>query len=130
CRGVISRWRPPDGSAGPALAAWLTSSSGPLAPSALGMPKPRHRIVVNAQQVRWPSAVRPDLGGHAEYLLRSFVPSGDTYAPEPLENTPDTARLAREPKLKAELLAWLSDAGNLKAVDVGTPFLPERFLAT
>jgi hypothetical protein len=89
----------------------------------------RHRVVVNLQQVRWPSAVRPDLGGHAEYLMRSFrrAPDG-RYAPEPLENTPDVARLGREPKLKAELLAWLSEEENLKAVDVGTPFLPERFL--
>jgi hypothetical protein len=130
CGDAARRWVPPRTEQGEALAHWLVGAGGPLAPSALGSPKTtRHRIVVNAQQVRWPSAVRPDLGGHAEYLLRSFRATVDgRYAPEPLENTPDVARLTREPKLKAELLAWLSEEENLKAVDVGAPFLPERFL--
>jgi hypothetical protein len=130
CRDAARRWVPTQAVQGAALATWLVGSGGPLAAPALGNAKTvRHRVVVNAQQVRWPSAVRPDLGGHAEYLLRSFRAAPDgRYVPEPLENTPDIARLNRDPGLKAELLAWLSEEENLKAVDVGTPFLPARFL--
>jgi hypothetical protein len=133
CVTAARRWVPPKPLSGSELAVWLGSAGAPLDPATLGdATSARHRIVVNLQQVRWPSAVRPDLGGHAEYGLRSFRPTAQRghYEPEPLENTPDAERLARDSKLKSELLAWLSEGENLKAVDVGTPFLPARFLAT
>jgi hypothetical protein len=85
------------------------------------------RVVVNLQLVRWPSTVRPDLGGHAEYLLRSFRPNAEgALAPDPLENTIDPATF-RDVERRAALAAWLDD--HASAVDAGTALLPERFLA-
>jgi hypothetical protein len=87
-------------------------------------------VEVNLQSVRWPSTVHPSLGGHAEYLMRVFRPSGDGLAVAPLENTPDVVRLRKQPKLKADLLAWLRDPMHRDAIDTGTHVLPDRFLAT
>lgn len=88
-------------------------------------------VEVNAQTVRWPSSVRGDLGGHAEYSLRVFQPGPDgQLRAGPLENTPDVQRLSKNPKLRADLLAWLQDPAQLRAIDRGVAVLPERFLAT
>jgi hypothetical protein len=131
CSAIARRWMPPKDLRGAELAAWLTSASAPLdAGAAWARPATSHRIVVNLQRVRWPSAVRPDLGGHAEYLLRSFQPdrSHGTYIPAPLENTP-RVDLTSNPGLRAELLSWLREPKNLAAIDSGTFALPEKFLA-
>jgi hypothetical protein len=131
CSAVARRWVPPKDLRGAELAAWLTSASAPLDSSAAwARPATSHRIVVNMQRVRWPSAVRPDLGGHAEYLLRSFQPDRlhASYVPAPLENTP-RADLVSNPGLRAELLSWLQEPRNLAAIDTGTFTLPEKFLA-
>jgi hypothetical protein len=108
---------------------WLTGPDGPLEPTKSAFAEAR--VVVNVQQLRWPAAVRPDLAGHAEYLLRSFRldTSGKTYVPEPLENTPDLARFASDAALKKSFVAWLGEPENLARVDRGTPLIPERFLA-
>lgn len=121
CAEAARRWRPPADLAGANLGAWLRSAGGPL-----GVTGPIDLVQVNLQSVRWPSAVRPDLGAHAEYLLLSFRPENGALRPAPLENSPDVARLARDPKLRADLVAWLR--ANLDAVDDGTFLLPERFL--
>lgn len=87
-------------------------------------------IEVNLQIVRWPSTVRPDFGGYAEYLLRAFKVQNNALVALPLENTPDVEKVLRTPELKAELLAWLKTPENLKRVDRGVAVLPEKFLAT
>ena len=88
--------------------------------------RPRLKSVeVNVQSARWPSTVRPDLGGHADYILRVFHPTAaspgvGTLAPAPLENTPDAARIARDPALATALGAWLRKPGVLADIDRGT----------
>lgn len=86
-------------------------------------------IELNLQAVRWPSTIRPDFGGYAEYILRVFSPRGDSLAPAPLENTPDVAQLRKNKPLRLELLKWLKQPENLKSLDNGTLVVPEKFLA-
>lgn len=111
-------------------AAWLTGDRGPLAPSRVRA-LPLKSVELNFQSVRWPSTVRPRLGGHAEYGMRVFQPRSDApyLEPAPLENTIDSARLARDRRLREELRAWLSRPESLTALDAGTLVVPERFLA-
>ena len=130
CRAIASHVRAPLGLHGAALAEWAMHD-GPLAD--LSTLRARFRSVeVNAQIVRWPSTLRPDLGGHAEYLLRVFrTREGQPgLAPSTLENTPDVARLKKDDKLRAELLAFVRDEQNLARIDAGIVLLPEKFLAT
>jgi hypothetical protein len=85
-------------------------------------------VVVNLQLVRWPATIRPDLGGHAEYLLRSFRPDTDgALRPEPLENTIDAGALGSA-AVRSSLLQFLKT--NAASVDAGTPLLPDAWLAT
>jgi hypothetical protein len=87
-------------------------------------------VELNLQSVRWPSTVKPDLGGHAEYLLLVLHRSKDgTFAPAPMENQPDVARMKREPALRAGLLAWLREPTHLAAIDAGTAVVPPEFQA-
>ncbi|HEY6081367.1 MAG TPA: hypothetical protein VIW29_21275, partial [Polyangiaceae bacterium] len=72
CRDAAARWLEPVATDPAARAAWLRSSAGPLAPSRTRLDTASGRLVLYLQLVRWPATVRPDLGGHAEYLLRSF----------------------------------------------------------
>ena len=96
CTRAIARWaRDPSG---------LVGEGGPLASARLepGLVK---SVEVDVQTVRWPSTTRPDLGGHAEYLLRVFRRDANgELAPAPLENQPDVVRLARDRALRARLL--------------------------
>lgn len=121
CADVVQRWRAPAEIHGAELAAWLRTS-GPFS-----RPGSLKSVEVNFQSVRWPSAVHPSMAGHAEYLLRVFVPEGEQLVPGPLENQPDWMRIRRSPKLKAELSQWIRD--NLTAIDAGTATLPEHLLA-
>jgi hypothetical protein len=132
CDGALRRWQPPRALAGDELVAFLTAPGGPLSPDVLRAARSGpQRLVVNVQRVRWPSAVRPDLGGHAEYLMLAFRPGPDgTLERAPLENTPDVERIQRDPALKKRLLAWLEDPGTLARIDAGTALLPEPLLAT
>jgi hypothetical protein len=106
------------------------ASSRSLEAGALAGTKPK-AVEVNLQTVRWPSTVRPDMGGHAEYVLRVFQRSltkdGERLVPGVLENTPDAARVARDPALKRELTQWVRD--NLARIDQGTAIVPDKFLA-
>jgi hypothetical protein len=86
-------------------------------------------VEVNLQAVRWPSTVRPDMGGYAEYFLRVFHREGERYVPAVLENTPDVRRISTTPSLKQRLLAWLRLPNNFRAVDDGIAQLPDEFLA-
>ena len=72
CISMAKRWQPPPAaSSGQALGRWLVSADGPLASQRLSHGRIA-QLTTNLQSVRWPSAVRPDLGGHAEYMLRAF----------------------------------------------------------
>lgn len=131
CSAAAQRWAPPPSAThGAALARWLMSDAGALAPARLERTQ-LAQIAVNLQSVRWPSGVRPDLGGHAEYLLRAYRwnATAGRYEPGPLENTPDAARLRRDAALRAELKRWLQAPAQMQALDQGTLQLPERFLA-
>ena len=124
-------WQAPSGLSGIELGEWLQRGDGPLSAARLARALPTQRLSVNLQGVRWPSTVRPDLGGHAEYLLRVFeLDATQSYVAAPLENTPDRQRLERDPRQRAALLAWIRDPDNLAAVDAGTALVPRQFAAT
>jgi len=132
CIGTARRFQPPEPLAGDALAGFLVGPHGPLAPELVDPARVPHQVAVNLQLVRWPSTVRPDLGGHAEYLMLAFQrdAAAATYAAGPLENTPDGDRLQRDPALRRALLAHLAEPRTLRALDEGTLVLPKTFLAT
>lgn len=130
CRPVAERWFVPDVPSPEASAAWLTSEQGPLSPGRLSLERLKS-VEVNLQSVRWPSTIRPDLGGHAEYLLRVFHrnPRSGRLNPAPLENTPDVPRLLRDAGLRGALKKWILETDHLRRIDEGTAVLPEAFLA-
>jgi hypothetical protein len=126
CREAAARWLEPPASGPEARAAWLRSTAGPLSASLTQLRHESSQVVVNLQLVRWPSTVRPDLGGHAEYLLRAFRPDGEgSLRSEPLENTVPPA-LGLERRRRVE--EWL--VTNAARVDDGTALLPAELLAT
>jgi hypothetical protein len=132
CAGAAKRWQPPQPSmSDEALGRWLVSADGPLAPQRLA-PARISQVTTNLQSVRWPSAVRPDLGGHAEYMLRAFRWNADArrFDVAPLENTPDVAKLKADAPLRKELQQWIQQPANLRALDEATLQIPEKFLAT
>ncbi len=129
CRSAAARWFRARSLEHEKLGAWLVGDDGPLGAGRVSGAR-LLRLNANLQSVRWPSTVRPDLGGHAEYLLRTFVRDGDRLRVEALENTPDVEKLAAQPKLKGALLGWLGQADNLLQVDAGTAVVPREFLAT
>jgi len=89
------------------------------------------RIEVNIQAVRFPAGFETEFGGQAAYLLEVLeldtVDSTVTVRRQPLESTPDVARLRSDPTLRADLTAWIAD--HIDDIDQGTYLLPERFLA-
>ena len=132
CADAARRWQPPQAAMpDEALGRWLVSPDGPLAPQRLA-PARIAQVTTNLQSVRWPSAVRPDLGGHAEYMLRAFRwnPGTKRFDVAPLENTPDVARLKASAPLRKELQQWLQQPANLRALDEASVQIPEKFLAT
>jgi hypothetical protein len=128
CQSVANRWMLPQAGA-TRLAESLTGAQGPLAPERLSRTQLKS-VEVDMQSVRWPAAVHPKMGGHAEYTLRVFKRKGEVFVPSPLENTPDVRRLRKDDALRAELLAWLRDGDQLQAIDDGTVIIPDKFLAT
>ncbi len=82
------------------------------------------RIEINFQSGRWPSALRPALGGHAEYVLRSFEIERGHLVRSTLESTP-TQKLGAA--ARARLRSWI--AANLAGIDAGEVVLPREFLA-
>lgn len=129
CAHALDGWRVPDGDDA-SRAAFLLGEHGALAPRSLDR---NHllQFAVNFQTVRWPSAVRPDLGGHAEYLLRAFSWNENftRLVPRPLENTPDLERLGRDAALRARFEKWLAASSTLSAAERGVALLPDEFAA-
>jgi hypothetical protein len=130
CRGAALRWFPTKGEReGDALARFLVSERGPLF-QAQRRPSAIRQVAVNMQSVRWPSTVRPDLGGHAEYVLRAFAEDGaGRLVAVPLENTLDAARVRRGTPLFRKLLEWVNTTGHLRAIDEATIRLPDELCA-
>ncbi|HSC88310.1 MAG TPA: hypothetical protein VLC09_13600 [Polyangiaceae bacterium] len=126
CADVARRLQLPPGSADE-RAEWLVGTHGPLGRSRLQ--RERAQLVVNLQSVRWPSTVRPALGGHAEYILRAFRARADRFEPSALENTPDVPRLLNDTRLRNELRELLRADAARGATERGQLLLPERFLA-
>jgi hypothetical protein len=128
CAAAARRWLQP---AGADELAWLVSEQGPLAPSVRAGLVAKS-LEVNFQSVRWPSTIRPAMAGHAEYALLAFdrLPSAPYLKPRPLENTIDSARLAKNAALRGELLSFLRTPEALAALDSGTLLVPDKFLAT
>ncbi len=124
CRVRAQSWRRTDAVA-------LREDGGPLGAAQLDLAQ-LDTVEIDVQTERWPSTIRPDLGGHAGYVLRVFVrdEGRGKMVPEPLENTPDVERLRRDPAARAALLAWLSDASTLAAIDNGVVVTPSQWLAT
>jgi hypothetical protein len=129
CASVAARWLSPKLDDPDGETAWLVSDRGPLCAACRDSWKPKS-VELNFQSVRWPSTVRPDMAGHAEYVLRVFrrLPAAPFYEPAPLENTIDAVRLGKDAALRAELSAWLRMPDTLRAVDEGTAVVPEKFL--
>ncbi|MFO0636876.1 MAG: hypothetical protein U0168_28940 [Nannocystaceae bacterium] len=93
-----------------------------------------HGIEVALQTERWPSTLRPALGGHAGYVRRVFgrAPVRGGLVPLPLENTPDV-RAIRAGRGGVDLDALrehIAEPAALDAIDRGTFALPEAYLAT
>ncbi len=129
CGDVARRWFGPQEARAELLLEWLNSVDGPLRAEQM-TPERLHRLQINLQSQRWPSTVHPSLGGHVEYVLRSFVPDGEgRWEVEPLENTPDVEALSADDELRRELLEWLTERDHLELIDRGTVMIPERFLA-
>ncbi|MCB9525246.1 MAG: hypothetical protein H6702_17990 [Myxococcales bacterium] len=121
CAGVAARWLAVEGAPDRAQALL----SGPLA-----APRTVERVETNLQSVRIPSGVRPDLGGHAGYVLRVFrAQPGPDGRPArlqvgTLENTPTvTLDGARREALRRYLRARPGE------IDSGLLVLPDEFLA-
>lgn len=121
CPDLAARWTPPSGSGSspPEVARWL--AEGPLA----GL-VPR-QVEINAQVVRLPSGMETELGGQAIYLMRVFRPEGARMVPQPLENTPDVARIAADAALKARLVDYVR--AHVADIDNGVFQVPDEFLA-
>ena len=122
CTLAAKRWMNLGGT-GSALA--IAATRGPLA----GLP-PMATVETNLQAVRWPSSVRKDMGGEAEYMLnvwrRSSARPGAMEA-APLDNTPDVAAIAADPAKKRRLVDWVKS--NAFEIDRGTAKLPEDLSA-
>jgi hypothetical protein len=127
CAGVATRWQSLAGKTGTQLA--TSAASGPLAylPSATS-------FETNLQAIRWPSTVRSDMGGEAEYMLNVWKPASGiggatavALAAAPLENTPDVAAIKADPAKKRALLGWMKS--NIWAIDRGVAKLPLELAA-
>jgi hypothetical protein len=129
-QAIQTRWQADSELSGAELAAWLRADGHALAPAQLD-PALLKSVEIDVQTERWPSTIRPDMAGHAEYLLQVFRrdASGE-WKPSPLENTPDVALLQRDGKARAALLEWLQAPAQRDALEQGTLLVPEQFLAT
>lgn len=126
---MVTRWTYPNVRRASEFVDWLVSTTGPLA-TEFTQTSRLHSIEVNLQAQRVASAMRPNLGGSAIYLMRVLTPSGDRFTPSYLENTPDVERIRNSPELLAELKGLLSDESIQRKIDYGTFVLPQKFLAT
>lgn len=128
CRDVATRWLVPERSTPAQLATHLVGDDGPLAPARRGLDA-LAAIEIDVQTSRWPGTIRPDLGGHASYMLRVFHRAERKMIAAPLENTPDVAKLRGSKAARERLLAWLREPATLDAIDRGIAVMPESLAA-
>lgn len=130
CQSLAKRWISKTNTSDEDFVDWLTQAEGPLSPALFGAERLKS-VEVNLQSVRWPSTIRGDMAGHAEYVLRVFKPdpTGKHLIPDELENTPDVDRLVSDEKAREELLAWLKQVEQRRRIVDGIAVLPEVFLA-
>ena len=72
------------------------------------------QVELNAQIVRFPSGVETTFAGQALYLLKIYVPEGQTMRAHTLENTPDVDRIAADPALQTELRTFIAACDDVK----------------
>ncbi|NRA32003.1 MAG: hypothetical protein HRU17_01560 [Polyangiaceae bacterium] len=125
CQTVVRKLAYPGELGDASRQSWLMGPDGPFGQNPLATQL--KAVEVNFQSVRWPSTVRPNLAGHAEYTLRVF--EAGSYAPVPLENTPNEAKLRGNPALARELAKWLSEPEQLRKIDQGDIQIPTEYLA-
>lgn len=116
CRDTATRWH--DRKGDPRASSYRAGVLGNVGKGAIPS-----AIEVNLQSVRWPAAVRPDMGGHAEYLLRAFRIADGRAVPSVLENTPRAGLTKAE---RDSLAAFV--VANIDAIDKGTVVVPDAFL--
>ncbi|SEE27420.1 hypothetical protein SAMN05519104_5647 [Rhizobiales bacterium GAS188] len=131
CSVIAKRWLDAGAqtTTGKPLADFLRSASGPLGninPSLVD------RIEVNFQMLRLPVSSKPDMGGHAEYLLKIFRRSGPTkpFLVTYLENEIDRTKLQSDPALLGNFKKWLFRPASIAALDQGILDIPTDYLAT
>ncbi|HET6584659.1 MAG TPA: hypothetical protein VFG69_14470 [Nannocystaceae bacterium] len=125
CRTVAQRWLAPEGAD---VAQHLLADDGPLAAARRGVAG-LESIEIDVQTSRWPGTIRPDLGGHATYLLRVFHRDAKRMTAAPLENTPDVAKILGSKRASEQLMEWLRAPATLDAIDRGTAKLPDELSA-
>lgn len=118
---------------------WLMSSDPSQASALLAGPLQKKffqssslkSVEVNLQSVRWPSTVRRDFGGYAEYILRVFKREAQSgvFKLAPMENTPHVARLKNNKTEQKRLLSLIKSKEFLKKLDLGVLQIPEEFSA-
>ncbi|MBX3205755.1 MAG: hypothetical protein KF764_11850 [Labilithrix sp.] len=120
CSLGAKRWMNLGGTGAPLA---IAAARGPLA----GLPR-MMSVETNLQAVRWPSSVRKDMGGEAEYMLNVWRPAaGGGLEMAPLDNTPDVAAIAADPAKKRALALWVTS--QAPAIDRGSAKLPEELSA-
>jgi len=136
CRQIARRWIEAGNSAGGQsrlplrqLAAKLMAGDGILSTVT---PDAIDRIETNIQSTRQPSAMVPEFGGNAEYLLSVFRLNRSTGAfdKQLMENQIDRDRLLSDRALLDRLKSWLLEPAQLKHLDAGTIEIPKEYLAT
>ncbi|WP_157595822.1 hypothetical protein [Plesiocystis pacifica] len=129
---ALARWQLDPTLEGAALGEALRAEGAPLSADALSLAR-LEAVEINVQTERWPATIRPDMAGHAEYLLQVFHRDPEARAgwrAVPLENVPAVDRLRRRDGERAELLAWLLAPEQREALDGGTLVIPPRFSTT
>ena len=91
---------------------------------------PVKAIELNLQTLRWPSTVRADLGGHAEYAMHVLQPVGAQLQRVAMENQLDVAAIAKDSTKLAKLRQWLRLPHTATQIDAGLALAPQELWAT
>lgn len=124
CRAAALRWQVPSKIDTPnAYLDWLVQS--PLQNGNLSF----KQLEINLQVSRIVASNKPDFGGSATYFLKIYAQNElKRFVPTKLRNTVDTARIASDSVLRAELLQYIGQ--HLSEIDQGVYNIPEKFLTT
>ncbi|MDX2054872.1 MAG: hypothetical protein SFV15_20885 [Polyangiaceae bacterium] len=123
CSLVAKRWMFDEKLATPSS---LTAAGGPIHPASRGSLK---AVEMNIQIVRWPSTVRGNMAGYAEYALHALVPVNEHLALGSLENTPEPERLVRKWPTWGKAKEGLASEHLRSKIERGTYLMEEGLLA-